>query len=149
MDEDSVHISTEESEKDDTISTGGDQPSKSVASSGAFSKVTRQLTDNDLKNPAIGRMLLDERDRLLQENRALEVYKDEYYKADKRADVCEAVNGGSTRALVLSTIAQTLGGAIFGAAFSFMNHPVFWLFIVIGLILSVGAIAVSFVKNQK
>ena len=121
---------------------------KEVGKSGAFSKLSRELSDKDLKNPAVGRMLLDERDRLLQEKAVLESYKENYYKADKRADVCEAINSGATKNQMLYTISQTLGGAIFGVAFVFQDK-IFWLLVFIGIILSGGSILISFISNKN
>jgi len=53
--------------------------------------IYKEIDDTDLKNPAIGRLLLDERDRLLSEKVLLEGYREKYYDSDKKASVLEEV----------------------------------------------------------
>jgi hypothetical protein len=132
-------------EDPEIISTGS--TTKEIGKSGAFSKLSRELSDTDLTNPVVARMLLDERDRLLQEKATLESYRDSYYKADKRAEVAESLIAGQKTNQVLYTISQTLGGAIFGAAFSIDDSQTFWIFLVIGAILSIGTIVINLFRK--
>jgi len=53
----------------------------------AFSKLRRELTDEELSSPAVQRLLIDDIERLEKENGKLSDYQDSYYTADKKAAV--------------------------------------------------------------
>ena len=53
----------------------------------AFSKLRRELTDEELSSPAVQRMLIDDIERLEKENGRLSDYQDSYYAADKNSAV--------------------------------------------------------------
>lgn len=123
-------------------------PPKELKKGGAFSGIKRQLAAKDFRNPAVGKMLLEERDSLLQQNAVLEVYRENYYKADKRAEVCEALNQGNSKLYKIYSLAQTLGGIVFGVAFSLeMGSVIFFVVLVVGLVLIIGSILLS--KEDK
>lgn len=124
----------------------GGEGAKDVAKSGAFGGIKREISDEDLKNPAVGRMLLDERDRLLQRIAGLEAYRENYHKADKRAEVCEAVEGTAQGRKLIHAVTQTGGGALIGAAASFSGQDLFWLLFIVGLLFVLGSVALSFKK---
>lgn len=99
----------------------GTVPTKQA--SGAFSKIRREIGDKDLQNPAVGRLLLDERDRLLSEKTTLENFRESYYEADKRASVCEEKIKKESKFMALYTAAITIGGILIGSSFLVSGKP--------------------------
>lgn len=113
-----------------------DQTQKGIRPTGAFARITREIKEEDLSNPAIARLLLDERERLLQEKSDLEPYREGFYTQQRRAEVCEATKAGSGQNMLFRSLVQTLGGALFGAAFSTQGH-LFWILFFVGAGLAV------------
>lgn len=120
-----------------------DEPTVKDVGKGAFSKISRELTEKDLKNPTVGKMLLDERDRLLGEKVVLESYRENFYKADKRAAIFgeQAKSGGKVE--VLYTLSTAVGGALMGLAPVAGSHWVSGALFLVGLLLIVVSILVK------
>lgn len=118
-------------------------------SRGAFSRVKRQLSNSDLKNPAVGRLLLSQNDKYEQEIGSLEEYKEKYYDADKRAAVfLERING-IKEGINSRSVFLTFGGILLGALPSLWSRQfLFWAVALIGIIfLLIGFFRKS--KNDK
>ena len=73
----------------------------------ALSNVRRELSEDEMKSPAVQRMLLDELDRLETEVDELRQFKGKFHSADKDAAVL--------RERLHASLARD-GGLIFGAA---------------------------------
>ena len=78
----------------------GPEPEDTSAGSGlpmpkgkqAFQYITRELSDDDLTNPAVLKLLLEERDILANENAELRSYQAQFHGADKKVAVLEEKN---------------------------------------------------------
>lgn len=121
--------------------------SKKVGS-GAFSQIPRELEVDDLSNPAVGRMLLNERDQLQSQNAGLEKFKDAYYQADKKSAVLEEQVRGYKTKNNLTTLTTVIGGALLALA-SFSSGKLLVALIVCGLALIVGGISLNFKKDES
>lgn len=114
----------------------------------AFSKVQRELSDEDLKNPAVARILLDERERMLTEKSVLESFKDKYYEADKRAGVLQSEVTKMDEHESLNSLCQVVGGVLVGAVFSVQGWLLQSAIGLSGLLLILGNIAIKNFKRK-
>ena len=103
----------------------------------ALSNVRRELSEEELKSPAVQRMLLDELERLEIEVGDLRVFKDSFYSADKDA----AVLRERLRASVARDSGLAIGAAILGLAPSlWSSQPVGGIVVALGVALVVFAL---------
>lgn len=103
----------------------------------ALSNVRRELSEEELKSPAVQRMLLDELERLETEVGDLRVFKDSFYSADKDA----AVLRERLRASVARDSGLAIGAAILGLAPSlWSSQPIGGIVVALGVALVVFAL---------
>lgn len=103
---------------------------------GAFSKVKRQLSDKDLKNPAVGRLLLNQNDKYEQEISTLKDYKEKYHEADKKACVLAERLKGFQRSVTTRSVLLVFGGLLGGFLPSlWVNQKFFWSVAIIAIVL--------------
>jgi hypothetical protein len=98
-------------------------PDSAVAPTGrraAFRDVRRQLTDEELKNPGVQKLLLDMLQDADDEREGLRPYVDRFHEADKIAAVLREEVKTHTAIEVFFGVGVGLGGAIIGLA------PFFW-----------------------
>jgi hypothetical protein len=55
----------------------------------AFSKLPRELDEQELESPVARKFLIDTVDRLEDENQSLRHFQDEFYQTDKKAGILE------------------------------------------------------------
>lgn len=116
---------------------------------GAFEKLDRSLSEEDLKNPSIARILLNSIDTLTAENLELKAYKEKYYEADKKCAVLEQKAAGENRFQILYAASFGIGGVVFGVSFA-TQGIIAWILFYCGLILLVlGVILSVFFNIQK
>ena len=114
----------------------------------AFGKVKREITEKDLQNPAIQKMLLDELDRLETESEEYKQYKERYHKADKRVAVLEEKSKGTLAIDILSGACLTIGAASLGyTKILWENQPSGYIALVVGGVLIAAGIAAKVVKR--
>jgi hypothetical protein len=113
-----------------------------------YSKLKREITEEDLKHPAVQRILLSEIDKLEIENIELKKIRDKYYEVDKTKAVIEEKLQKVTSNEILFTFSLTIGSIIIGFAASDSNKlaDYKWLFIVIGAILIIGGLISKFAR---
>ncbi|HCR35936.1 hypothetical protein A2130_00220 [Candidatus Woesebacteria bacterium GWC2_33_12] len=115
---------------------------------GAFSKLSRELSETDLKNPAVGRMLLEKIDTLSSEKVELSGFRQKFYDADKRSAILDQQVQGENKFQILYSLCLTIGGAIFGIAFTTSGETKFVLILSGVVLLLVGSV-LSFFINKK
>lgn len=116
---------------------------------GAFSRLSRELSDSDLKNNAVGRMLLDKIDGLTSENITLESFRDKYYQSDKECAVLKEKVNGESKFQILYSFCLAVGGVVLGAAFS-TTGSIKAILIFSGIVLFlVGGLLALFVNKSK
>lgn len=115
----------------------------------AFSKLRRELTDEELSSPAVQRMLIDDIERLEKETEKLGGYQDRYYGAETKAAVLNERLKVHVAQDVIFGVCLTVGAAILGLAPSLWlpDKPHGWISIVLGLVLIIGGIASKVVKR--
>ena len=94
----------------------------------AFRKLPRELTEQDLENPAVPKLLLNEIDRLEIENEEHKHYMERFHEADKKVAVLEE-KGKTILALDISFGGcLTIGALILGQVLPLWSQgPFGWL----------------------
>jgi hypothetical protein len=114
----------------------------------AFRKVTRELSDADLANPAVQRLLLDELDRLesVAED-AIEIRKN-YHEADKQVAVLQVKQQINLSFEIISSGCLAVGSATLGYARYLWDSPPSGYFALLfgGALIAIG-IAAKVVKR--
>ncbi len=118
----------------------------------AFRKISRELTEQDLANAAVQKLLLSEIDRLGIENEKYKHYVERFHEADKKVAVLEQK---SRTALALDIVfggCLTVGGLLFGPALTDQpDQPFDWsvgIFGAVTLIIGIAAKAVSAIRGK-
>lgn len=108
----------------------------------SFRQVRRELTEEELSSPAAQRLILDELDRLEEENTELKSISKKFHEVDKRASVLDEKLKRHTALDILSSAALAAGALALGYA------PKVWsadtatgpIFLVIGIVMIAGGI---------
>src|ERR1700690_4227555 len=82
----------------------------------AFSRLKRELSDEELGSPGFQKLLLDYLAQADDENAALKSYRDRFHEADKRNGVLEKKLKTDTAAEVISMGSLAVGAAALGYA---------------------------------
>lgn len=91
-------------------------PAKSKVGRKSVASIRRELNDKDMTHPAVAKLLLDDVERLEQDNTDLSSYRGKYHEADKRAAVLDQKLRASTSQEIVFGTCSTLGGAALGYA---------------------------------
>lgn len=119
-------------------------------SAGAFGGVNPIITEEEIKGPAGGiiiKWLVNEYKRLLDENATLKKFETDYYTTHERMSVLDSKLNSESKFQILYSICLTVGGLIFGAAFS-VSPEMRTTLIVSGLVLVVVGAVLSFVVKK-
>ena len=114
----------------------------------ALRELRRELTDEELANPGVQKLILDALEHADVECEELQPYRERFHAADKRAAVLEEKLKKETGYEILFNVGIGVGGAIVGVT------PYFWqyglagiLSLAIGIILIVGSIVARLVSR--
>jgi len=106
----------------------------------ALSELRRTLTEEELKNPGVIKLILDELARVDTECDSFRGYVDRFHDADKKAAVLEEKQKAVTSIEIAYGVGMALGGAVIGLS------PSFWgkesqgiIALVVGAVLIIGA----------
>ena len=115
----------------------------------AFSKLRRELSDEELKSPAVQRLLIDDIERLEKENGKLSHFQDIYHDADKQAAILKEKLKTHIAVEIIFGVCLTIGAALIGFSPSLWDpsKPHGWASIALGVVLIVGGIASKVVKR--
>lgn len=116
-------------EQDKTQDTGAGNAStvpESKSLHNSYSKLPRDISEEDLKNPAIGRMLLSEIDRCTEEVDNLSEFKDKYYAADSERSVLRERLENINNSIGAREAFLTFGALLGGFLPSLWNTIYFW-----------------------
>ena len=95
---------------------GGGTSSSTRKGRSVFRNVRRELTEDELSNPAVKRMLLGDIERLEDENSALKNFENRYHEADKETAVLKEKLKNSNSGEILSSVCLMVGSALLGLA---------------------------------
>ena len=107
-----------------------------------YLNIARSLNEEDLKSPAVVKMLISDNEKYTKELSVLRNIEEKFHECDKSLSVALEKLKQKKSSEILSDFVYTIGGIIiaissfdFSKPFEIQN----WLFIVIGLILILGA----------
>ncbi|MBZ9870499.1 hypothetical protein LB542_06470 [Mesorhizobium sp. BR1-1-9] len=82
----------------------------------SFTAIRRELSEDDLKSPAVQKMLLDDTDRLDEELKEAKGFRERFHDADKQRAILQEKLKTHTGFEVMSSGCLAVGGAAFGYA---------------------------------
>lgn len=122
----------------------GENAVKTVAQSivprSPYSRIRREISEEDLASPAVQKILLGEVDKLQSQVCELELIESRFHVTDKKAAVLEEKLKAVNSHEVLYSLCLTIGSAVIGASSIIWNSGYGWIAIAIGSILVVGGI---------
>lgn len=98
----------------------GDETPKSHR---AFSRLKRELSDEELGSPGVQKLLLDYLAQADEENATLKSYRDKFHDADKRNGVLEEKRKTNSASEAISIGSLAVGAAALGYAPSLWSTP--------------------------
>ncbi len=114
----------------------------------SFSKMRRELNEEELSTPAVQKLLLDDIERLESENSSLSKYRDKYYQAKEAAAILEEKGKNNTAIETMFGVCLTVGAAALGFVPSlWSSQPHGWVIAILGAALIIGGIASKVVKR--
>lgn len=114
----------------------------------SFSKLRRELTDEELSSPAVQRMLLDEIERLDIECRSLAVFRDKFHTSDKSEGILQE-KLKSKIAIEVTHVACVAvgGGALTFAPTIWSSQPSAAITAILGGVILLAGIAAKAIKS--
>ncbi|MFH0757346.1 MAG: hypothetical protein V2B15_08675 [Bacteroidota bacterium] len=111
-----------------------------------YSKLKREIGEEDLAHPAVQRLLLNEIDKLEQKNEDLNSLREKYYILDKENAVLKQSLKSIGANEVLYGICLTIGSILIGLSGQFKETGYTWVLILVGGLLIGAGIISKFVK---
>lgn len=115
----------------------------------AFSRLSRELSEEDLNAPGTKKMILDKLDALTMENLELKAFQTKYYDVDKNYAVLSERYGAVVESANVRSIFSIAGSVLLGTTPWMYDHKFGWGIIVISSLLSMGMIIAPFVLRNK
>ncbi|MES2727771.1 MAG: hypothetical protein V4643_11755 [Bacteroidota bacterium] len=109
-----------------------------------YSKLRRELSDEDLTNQAVQKLLLNEIDKLEVRVAELERVEEKFHLVDKEKAVLDEKVKTLNAMEILYSFCLAIGSGLLGIASLFDKG---WIFLVAGGILIIGGILSKFVKK--
>lgn len=111
-----------------------------------YSKLRRELSDDELSNPAVQKLLISEIDKLEIRVAELEICEKEFYEVDKAKAVLEEKMKTHSSQEILYSFCLSIGSAIMGLSSLVKLNETGWIFLLVGGLLIIGGILSKFVK---
>jgi hypothetical protein len=129
--------------------TGGDEDVSHTKGRRAFRKVAREFSDDDLSSAVAKRFLINEIDRLENDNGKLNQYMDQYYKADRQVAVYKEKLNTHTAQDIIFGVCLTIGAALLGVTPSLWipGKPYGWMTIAMGALLIICGVVSKVVRR--
>ena len=129
-------------------------PQGSKKTKGAFSKISRELSEQDLNSPGTQRLILNELDKYEECKIQLEFYRDKYYDLDKTCAVYAQKLKSSTMFEVVCSTMLAMGPALMTLSPSIVDKDGNWyymstLVLVLGGIILLGGIFAKLLQHSK
>jgi hypothetical protein len=114
----------------------------------ALSKAKRELTDSELKSPAVNKLLMDDLDRLEQERSELADYRERFHETDKQLGITREKLKKTIAAEVVATGCLVVGGAALGYVPTvWTQQPTGYISLAFGVMLLIAGIVAKVVKS--
>lgn len=129
------------------VTTEENNPTKELGSS-AYERVDTHIRTNDLKNPIVGKLLLQERDKLIGQIALLEKFRSDYYGVDKTCGVLEQKIRGENKFQILYSFCLALAGVIVGIVISLPDGFGKVVVLCVGVLLFIVSICLAIFMRQ-
>jgi hypothetical protein len=107
----------------------------------------RELTDEELSSSGTQKMLLEELERLTEENARLASYQDDFHEADKGLAVLKEKQKRNISAEIVSGSCLATGAAALGYAPAvWASQPSGYIALAFGIVLTLGGIIAKAIK---
>ena len=131
--------------------TGSKSRTRSPKALQAFRRISRELTEEDLANPVVQKLMVDNLYRLEEEKEEYRLYMERFHEADKKVSVLEEKEKEKSKTKlvldILSGTCLTFGGIAIGQINSLWPYqPSGWIIAGLGMGLLAGGIAAQKVK---
>ncbi|MEQ8583202.1 MAG: hypothetical protein RIC30_10295 [Marinoscillum sp.] len=133
-----------EIEKD--LGKGQEESTKGYIPGKPYSKLRRELADEDLSNPAVQKLLLSEIDKLELRVSDLEIIEQNFHSLDKDKAVLVEKLKTHNSLEILYGFCLSIGSGLLGLSSMFKINEQGWIFLVVGGILIIGGILSKYVK---
>jgi hypothetical protein len=114
--------------------------------SSPFVNIKRDLNEDDLKNPAVQRLLLSDNDKLEHQVHKLEIINDKFHIIDKECAVLKEKLNQNTAFEIIFTTCIAIGSALCGISSIYWTQKGYIL-LLIGLGLTFGGILAKIAKK--
>lgn len=122
-----------------------------IKQGGAFSKLKRELQEEDLSNRGTQRLILNELDKYEVCKKQLECYKDKFHAADKDNAVLKTKIKSNTYFEITNSALLTIGSILVGLTPSILKegetYYLTWIILGIGIVSLIGSIVTKFLKK--
>lgn len=124
----------------------------SIKHRGAFSKLKRELQEEDLSNRGTQILILNELDKYEACKKQLELYRDKFHEADKENAVLSAKISSSTFFEITNSALLTIGSILVGLTPSVLKegktYYLTWIILGMGIVALTGSIVTKFLKRK-
>ena len=117
--------------------------SNSSIPSSPFANIKRELTEDELSNPAVIRFLISDHDRMENELFRMRKYEELFHSKDKDCAVLSERVKASTASDVIYTVCETGVSALMGTSALFWEQGG-WIILLVGGIFVIGGIIYKF-----
>ena len=111
-----------------------------------YTNIKRELSEDELKSPAVQKLLLNEHDKLEQRISELEGFVERFYNSDKLRAILEEKLKTTTAFEILYSFCLTAGSALIGISGIFWDKKGY-LLLIIGFVFILGGIISKIVKK--
>jgi hypothetical protein len=115
----------------------------------AFSKIRRELSEQDLANPGVQKMLLEELERAEEKLETAEGYRHKFHIADRETGVLRQQLQSQKANEILYAAGVAVGSILIGIGPSFWDTKGGWFVPLLGVVLLVGSLASRIVKYES
>ncbi len=140
-------MADERKQIDEEQKGGGNLEGSTLLLKDPFSKIPRELSEEELSHPGIVRYLLTQLDELKDVKRCLETAKDKFHEKDKQCAVLEEKDKSNTSFEILCSFAIAVGPLLLGLLPSLANDSwniICTLILVAGILLLGGGVIAKF-----
>lgn len=116
-------------EQKDLTPIDSPQPRDTKKGKGAFSKISRELSEQDLSSPGTQRLILNELDKYEECKIQLEFYRDKYYERDKSCAVYSQMLKSSKLFEVICSTMLAVGPAMMSLSPSVVDQDGNWYYL--------------------
>ena len=111
-----------------------------------YSKLRRELSDEDLVNPAVQKLLLSEIDKLEIKVFGLEELQKKFHDVDKAKAILEEKLKTHNSLELLYSFCLAIGSGILGLSSLFKISEYGWIFLAVGGLLIIGGLLSKYIK---